>query len=102
MNKTGTDVGVRADCGLASRDGVQVAYAAIANWDEASEPTLNLVMADMRAIGIVLIMVGLTWFALGSGFLGGSVMSGQVIWAVIGVAVAIGGGFVLYRGIPRR
>ena len=51
MNKTGTDVGVRADCGLASRDGVQVAYAAIANWDEASEPTLNLVMADMRAIG---------------------------------------------------
>ena len=55
-----------------------------------------------RAIGIVLIMVGLTWFALGSGFLGGSVMSGQVIWAVIGVAVAIGGGFVLYRGIPRR
>ena len=55
-----------------------------------------------RAIGIVLIMVGLTWFALGSGFLQGSVMSGQVIWAVIGVAVAIGGGFVLYRGIPRR
>jgi len=50
----------------------------------------------------VLIMVGITWFALGSGFLQGSVMSGQVIWAVIGVAVAIGGGFVLYRGLPRR
>ena len=55
-----------------------------------------------RAIGIVLIMIGLTWLALGSGFLEGSVMSGQVIWAVIGVAVAIGGGFVLYRGVPRR
>lgn len=51
MNKTGTDVGVRADCGLVSRDGAQVAYAAIANWDEASGPTLDLVMADMRAIG---------------------------------------------------
>jgi 4-hydroxybenzoate polyprenyltransferase len=55
-----------------------------------------------RAIGIVLIMIGLTWLALGSGFLGGSVMSGQVIWAVVGVAVAISGGYVLYRGIPRR
>jgi beta-lactamase class A len=51
MNKTGTDVGVRADCGLVSRDGVQVAYAAIANWDEASGPMLDLVMADMHAIG---------------------------------------------------
>ena len=51
MNKTGTDAGVRADCGLVSRDGVQVAYAAIANWDETSGPMLGLVMADMRAIG---------------------------------------------------
>jgi beta-lactamase class A len=51
MNKTGTDTGVRADCGLVSRDGVQVAYAAIANWDETSGPMLGLVMADMRAIG---------------------------------------------------
>ena len=51
MNKTGTDAGVRADCGLVSRDGVQVAYAAIANWDETSGPMLDLVMADMRAIG---------------------------------------------------
>jgi len=51
MNKTGTDVGVRADCGLVSYNGLQVAYAAIANWDEASVPALDLVMADMRTIG---------------------------------------------------
>ena len=51
MNKTGTDMGVRADCGLASCDGVQVAYAAIANWDVASESALGHVMADMRSIG---------------------------------------------------
>ncbi len=51
VNKTGTDVGVRADCGLVSRNGVRVAYAAIANWDEASGPMLDLVMTDMRAIG---------------------------------------------------
>jgi beta-lactamase class A len=51
MNKTGTDAGVRADCGLVSYNGLQVAYAAIANWDEASVSALDLVMADMRAIG---------------------------------------------------
>ena len=51
MSKTGTDTGVRADCGLVSRDGVQVAYAAIANWDATTESTLALVMADMRSIG---------------------------------------------------
>ena len=51
MNKTGTDTGVRADCGLVSYGGVQVAYAAIANWEAASESTLGDVMADMRLIG---------------------------------------------------
>jgi drug/metabolite transporter (DMT)-like permease len=55
-----------------------------------------------RAIGIVLIMVGVTWFALGAGFIEGSVMSGQLLSAVMGVALAIGGGFVLYRGLPKR
>lgn len=50
-----------------------------------------------RAIGIVLVMIGVTWFALGAGFIQGSVMSGQVIWAVVGVALAIAGGYVLYR-----
>ena len=51
MNKTGTDTGVRADCGLVSCGGVQVAYAAIANWEAASESILGDVMADMRLIG---------------------------------------------------
>lgn len=55
-----------------------------------------------RTIGIVLVMVGVTWFALGAGFIEGSVMSGQFFWAVMGVALAIGGGYVLYRGLPKR
>ncbi len=50
-----------------------------------------------RAIGAVLVMVGATWFALGAGFIPGSVMSGQVIWAVVGIALALCGGFVLTR-----
>lgn len=51
MNKTGTDTGVRADCGLVSFGEAQVAYAAIANWESASESALGDVMADMRLIG---------------------------------------------------
>ena len=50
-----------------------------------------------RAIGAVLVMIGVTWFALGAGFIEGSVMSGQVIWAIMGVASAISGGYVLTR-----
>lgn len=50
-----------------------------------------------RAVGVVLLMVGVTWFALGAGFVKGSVMSGQVIWAVVGVVLAISGGYVLFR-----
>lgn len=51
MNKTGTDTGVRADCGLVACSGVKVAYAAVANWDPAVDSTLGDVMDDMRAIG---------------------------------------------------
>ena len=50
-----------------------------------------------RAVGAVLVMIGAAWFALGAGFIQGSVMSGQVIWAVFGVAVALGGVYVLTR-----
>lgn len=50
-----------------------------------------------RAVGAVLVMIGATWLALGTGFIQGSVMSGQIFWAFMGVAMAIGGGYVLTR-----
>ena len=53
INKTGTDDGVRADCGLVSRDSGQVAYAAIANWEPANADERAAVMRDMRAIGVL-------------------------------------------------
>jgi hypothetical protein len=65
-------------------------------------PSMKHLSPLRRAIGIVLVMVGVTWFALGAGFIEGSVMSGQFFWAVMGVALAIGGGYVLYRGLPKR
>ena len=45
------------------------------------------------AIAIVLLAVGLLWIGQGLNLLGGSAMSGQPFWAVVGVAlvfVAVG------------
>jgi len=57
----------------------------------------------MRArliIGIVLILIGLVWFFQGVGVIGGSFMTGEVLWAVIGaIAVFLGGSLV--RGARR-
>jgi hypothetical protein len=51
-------------------------------------------------IGVVLCGVGALWFGQGVGWIGGSFMSGQAVWAVIG-AVTILFGVTLLRG-PRR
>jgi len=48
-------------------------------------------------IGVVLCLVGALWFGQGVGWVGGSFMSGQAVWAVIGV-IAILFGITLLRG----
>ena len=50
-------------------------------------------------LGVVLCLIGLVWFGQGIGLIGGSFMTGEVVWAVIG-AVAFVFGAVLIRG-PR-
>ncbi|NUO35690.1 MAG: hypothetical protein HOQ27_11590 [Dermatophilaceae bacterium] len=42
-------------------------------------------------IGVVLVAMGVLWTLQGLGYVGGSVMSGQVFWAVIGPVVAVAG-----------
>lgn len=57
----------------------------------------------MRArlvIGVALCLVGALWIGQGVGWVGGSFMSGQAVWAVIG-GVAILFGVRVLRG-PRR
>jgi hypothetical protein len=49
--------------------------------------------------GVVLCIVGAVWFGQGVGWIGGSFMSGDALWAVIG-AFCIAFGVVLLR--PRR
>jgi hypothetical protein len=53
-----------------------------------------------RSIAAVLIVVGLVWFGQGIGLIGGSFMSGEAIWAVIGF-VAVVFGLALLRGAQR-
>ncbi|HEY1738708.1 MAG TPA: hypothetical protein VGI86_08365 [Acidimicrobiia bacterium] len=52
------------------------------------------------AIAVVLVVVGAVWFGQGVGLIGGSFMSGEAIWAVIGI-VAIVFGLALLRGAQR-
>jgi hypothetical protein len=48
-------------------------------------------------LGAILVIIGLVWFFQGIGVLGGSVMSGVVLWAVIGPIVAIVGIALIVR-----
>jgi len=47
--------------------------------------------------GILLIAVGAVWTLQGVGILGGSVMSGSTMWAIIGPVVAIVGIYLIVR-----
>jgi hypothetical protein len=48
-------------------------------------------MLARRIIGIVLVVVGGVWIAQGTGALGGSFMTGEGLWTVIGLITALFG-----------
>jgi hypothetical protein len=53
-------------------------------------------------VGIVLILGGGIWFMQGVGVLPGSLMSGQIQWAIYGgLAVLLGAGLLLYVNRPQ-
>lgn len=52
-------------------------------------------------LGLLLVLVGLIWIGQGIGLIGGSFMSGDVAWAVIGV-LTLGIGMVLVAWGIRR
>ena len=49
-------------------------------------------------LGGILVVIGLIWFLQGIGVLGGSAMSGVVLWAIVGPVVALAGVFLIVRG----
>jgi hypothetical protein len=48
-----------------------------------------------RAIAIVLLVVGVVWFFQGIGVIHGSFMTGEAVWAIIGVGCALVGAALL-------
>lgn len=50
-------------------------------------------------VGVLLVLVGALWTLQGLGVVGGSVMSGVTLWAIIGPIVLIVGVVVAFMGI---
>ena len=53
-------------------------------------------------IGVLLVVVGAVWFGQGMGWIGGSAMSGETLWAVVGPVVALLGLGLMASGLRRR
>jgi hypothetical protein len=56
----------------------------------------------LLVVGILAILVGAVWTLQGLGVLGGSVMTGQKIWVIIGPIVIVAGLIVARIGARRR
>ena len=52
----------------------------------------------LMVMGCVLILMGVVWTLQGLDVLGGSAMSGQTLWAVLGPVVVVVGAVLLFRG----
>lgn len=50
-------------------------------------------------VGAVLVLAGVTFGLQGLGLIGGSVMSGKTVWAVIGPLLALVGAAMVVRGL---
>ena len=57
-------------------------------------------MLIRRIIGVILVAIGGVWIAQGTGALGGSFMTGEGLWTVIGVIFALFG-IALLIGVAR-
>jgi hypothetical protein len=53
-------------------------------------------------VGVLLVLVGVLWLLQGLGYVGGSVMSGVTLWAIIGPVVAVAGVALALSGTRRR
>lgn len=50
-----------------------------------------------RAIGVVVVGIGLVWFLLGTNFISGSQFSGNLWFGVLGIVIANVGAVILWR-----
>ncbi len=53
-------------------------------------------------VGAVLVLVGAVWLLQGIGLLHGSVMTGQLLWVIVGAVALVLGAVLLYLSSARR
>ncbi|MGC4869802.1 hypothetical protein ACLQ3B_30665 [Micromonospora sp. DT53] len=53
-------------------------------------------------LGLLAVVIGAVWTVQGLGYVSGSVMTDQKIWAVVGPLVALAGLVVLWLGLRSR
>lgn len=53
-------------------------------------------------LGALLVVLGLIWAGQGMGWIGGSVMTGKTLWAVVGPVVAVVGLVLVGYGLRGR
>jgi uncharacterized membrane protein YccC len=52
--------------------------------------------------GVVLVLLGLVWIGQGTNLLPGSIMSGQLMWVIIGAVVALVGAWLVWSSARER
>jgi hypothetical protein len=68
--------------------------------DRALDPRSQKVRRTwVTVIGVVLALLGLLWFLQGIGVVGGSFMSGEPVWAVIGLVLLVLAGRLLVEAL---
>jgi hypothetical protein len=53
-------------------------------------------------LGVVCVLIGGAWIGQGLGFLPGSLMSGQLMWAIIGLALVVVGVWLIWTFVRAR
>jgi hypothetical protein len=53
-------------------------------------------------VGALLVVLGALWGGQGLGYIGGSVMTGKTLWAVVGPVVAVVGLVVIGYGLRQQ
>lgn len=53
-------------------------------------------------LGGLCLLTGLVWTLQGAGVLPGSFMTGSRFWLAVGIALDLGGLYLLYRGVVRQ
>lgn len=59
-------------------------------------------MRVLIGLGVLSGIVGLVWLGQGLGLIGGSFMTGQAVWAVIGAIAILVGAFLIRTGLRWR